>query len=86
MTSNRPGTGTSPVEVQSISPHGIWLLVREREYLLDYENYPWFRDAKVADIFNVELLHDGHLHWPNLDVDLEVDCLNNPERYPLVYR
>jgi hypothetical protein len=26
----------------------------------------------------------GHLHWPELDVDLHVDSIIHPERYPLV--
>jgi hypothetical protein len=73
-------------EVLNISAHGIWILVRGREYFLDYEMYPWFREAKVADILDVELLHDNDLHWPNLDIDLELECLDNPHKYPLVYR
>ncbi|WP_420886735.1 DUF2442 domain-containing protein [Candidatus Kuenenia stuttgartensis] len=29
---------------------------------------------------------DSHLHWPDLDIDLEIDSLENPEKYPLVYK
>jgi len=29
------------------------------------------------------LLHGYHLYWPELDVDLEIDNLENPEKYPL---
>jgi hypothetical protein len=29
------------------------------------------------------LIHGYHLHWPDLDVDLEIDNLENPEKYPL---
>jgi len=29
------------------------------------------------------LLHGFHLYWPDLDVDLEIDNLENPEKYPL---
>jgi hypothetical protein len=28
-------------------------------------------------------LHGYHLYWPDLDVDLEIDNLKNPEKYPL---
>jgi hypothetical protein len=37
-------------------------------------------------VHNVRFLHGRHLHWPDLDVDLEVDALEHPERYPLAYR
>ncbi len=71
------------VEVLSVSPHGIWLAVRDVEFLLGYTDYPWFRGAKVGDIFEVQLLHGSHLWWPSLDVDLHVDSLAHPERFPL---
>ena len=77
------GKGSSDVEVLSVSPHGIWLLVRNVEYLLGYDQHPWFADATVGEIFDVRLLHDQHLWWPSLDVDLHMDSLAHPERFPL---
>ncbi|MBI4862350.1 MAG: DUF2442 domain-containing protein [Candidatus Riflebacteria bacterium] len=54
------------------------------EYFLPHEEYPWFRAARLEQILDVELIHEDHLHWPALDVDLTVDCLERPDRYPLV--
>jgi hypothetical protein len=34
----------------------------------------------------VQLLHKNHLYWPDLDVDLDIDSLEHPEDYPLVFR
>ena len=76
--------GLKEVEVLNVSPHGLWLLVGEQEYFLDYDNFPWFREAPVGRIFQVRLLHGHHLHWPELDVDLELDSLGEPENYPMV--
>lgn len=77
--------GSSPsAEVTSIDRHGLWLLVRDREFFLPYERFPWFMDARVRDILDVRLLHGGHLHWPSLDVDLSTDILEHPEAYPLM--
>lgn len=77
-------TSAAPeVELLSVSPHGIWISVRSLEYLLSYGDYPWFRDARIGDIFDVQLLHGAHLRWPALDVDLHVDSLAHPERFPL---
>lgn len=84
MTSQMPGTSTSDVEVTNIDSHGLWLFVKEKEYFLPYEDYPWFRDAKVSDIVNVQLLRGAHLYWPALNVDLSVESIENPGKFPLV--
>jgi len=71
------------VNVENITPFGIWLFVKDCEYFLSYRDYPYFKDQTLKTIQNVELLHDRHLYWPDLDVDLEMDNLENPEKYPL---
>jgi hypothetical protein len=86
MSSSPPGENTSAVEVTNVSAHGIWLFVGEKEHFLPYEKFPWFRDAKIGDILDVQLLNGFHLHWPKLDVDLEVESLENPDRFPLTDR
>lgn len=85
MASSELGKNTSAVEVTNISAHGFWLFVGEKEYFLPYQKFPWFKDAKVGDLLEVELLHGFHLFWPKLDVDLEMAALENPEQYPLTY-
>jgi hypothetical protein len=84
MKSKTPGTDTSTVEISNIGRHGMWICVGDAEYFMSYEEFPWFRDAKVKDILDVQLLHGHHPHWPRLDVDLGIDCLANPSRYPLI--
>jgi hypothetical protein len=74
------------VSVENITPFGIWLFVRGREYFLSYKNYPYFRDQTLKSIQTVHLLHDCHLYWPELDVDLEIDNLENPQKYPLKWK
>ena len=71
------------VSVENITPFGIWLFVKGKEYFLSYKDYPYFKDQTLKSIQNVQLLHGYHLHWPDLDVDLEIDNLENPEKYPL---
>jgi hypothetical protein len=75
-----------PVAVQDISKNGIWIFVKDREYFLPYKDYPRFKEAKVSEIHNVKISHGSHLHWPDLDIDLELESLQYPERYPLIYR
>ena len=71
------------VSVENITPFGIWLFVKEKEYFLSYKDFPYFKDQTLKSIQNVQLLHGYHLYWPDLDVDLEIDNLQNPKKYPL---
>jgi hypothetical protein len=82
MKSSRHGE-TILVSVENITTFGIWLYVNGREYFLNYQDYPYFRDQTLKTIQDVQLLHGYHLYWPELDVDLEIDNLENPEKYPL---
>ncbi len=70
-------------EVTNISSHGLWILSNEREFFLSYDNFPWFKDKTVNDITKVESFGQGHLYWENLDVDLSLDMIEHPERFPL---
>ena len=83
MKSNARGKSISEIEVTNVSIHGIWVYVSGTEYFLPHDKFPWFRKASIAEIHDVELLHGHHLHWPKLDVDLEIESLQEPEKYPL---
>jgi len=82
MKSLKRGKSIS-VNVENITPFGIWLFVKEHEYFLSYQDYPYFREQTLKAIQNVKLIHDCHLYCQALDVDLEIDNLENPEKYPL---
>jgi hypothetical protein len=84
VKSLKRGKNTSECEVTNISEHGFWILLRGTEYFLPFEKFPWFREAKVAEITNVELYHENHLYWPKLDVDLSLDIIRDPDKYKLV--
>lgn len=77
------GTATSAPEVTRISRPSLWVLVDERELFLSFEEFPWFRGAPVEDVFRVERSAPDHLRWPALDVDLSVESIEHPERFPL---
>ena len=86
MKSALLGTHTSEVEVGNVSKHGFWLLVAGREYFLAFKDFPWFEQAPIGQLLNVQLLHSRHLYWPGLDVDLSLDSIEHPERFPLTSR
>ncbi len=81
-----PGTITSAVEVTNISAHGFWMLTGAGEFFLSFDDFPWFKDVSVGKILNVEQPSTGHYYWPDLDVDLSLEIIRNPQRFPLKAR
>jgi len=79
----KDGQNTS-VKVHAIVANGITIEVLGSTYFLPYNSNPWFKNAKVSDVFNVEMLGNMGIRWENLDVDLAIDSLKYPERYPLI--
>jgi hypothetical protein len=77
------GTGASQISVQitNIEQDGFWMLTPDGEYFFVYEDYPDFRNATVAQIYSFRQSLDG-FHWPDLDVDIELDALKHPDRFP----
>ena len=84
MKSQTPGIGISLLEVTNISPHGFWLLTAEDELFVPFDEFPWFKEARVSAILHVEQPHPGHLYWPDMDIDLSLESIRHPERYPLL--
>ena len=78
-----PGTSTLAAEITNISRNGVWLLVDERELFMPFSEFPWFAKAPVDAICNVQRPQSHHLYWPDLDIDLTVESIEHPERYPL---
>lgn len=81
-----PGHATSAAEVTHVSRHGFWLLLGDEELLLRFEDFPWFRQASIEALTAVEWPAPNHLYWPHLDVDLSVESIREPARFPLVSR
>ncbi|MFZ5902139.1 MAG: DUF2442 domain-containing protein [Chloroflexota bacterium] len=83
-----PGTSTSLLEkaqITNIERDGFWLLTRAGEYFVAFDNYPDFRGAKLEQIFNFQE-NDDDFHWPDLDIDIELEALQHPERFPLKFK
>jgi len=78
-----PGTATLDVEVTNISKHGFWVYLGDRELFLSFEDFPWFAKAPVSAILEVERPQPFHLYWPRLDIDLAVESIEHPDRFPL---
>lgn len=77
------GKSTFAVEVTNISAHGIWLLTHDKELFISYEDFPWFKNQTIASITNVQEERLGHYYWPDIDIDLTDQIIENPLKYPL---
>ena len=84
MKSSKRGKNTLRPEITNISEHGFWLFFKGKEYFLAFEHFPWFRNATVQQISDIQLLHHEHLYWPSLDVDLSFGIIEHPEKYKLI--
>ena len=86
MSSKTLGVNTSVPEVTHVDAKGMWLFVDGQEHYMPFEHFPWFMDATIKQISNVERQSQDHIYWPDLDVDLTLDMIDHPEKYPLKYR
>jgi hypothetical protein len=62
------------------------LSVQGCDYFLSYNRVPWMQNAPIRSVLNVQMSGSKAIEWPDLDVDLEIDSLRHPERYPLVIK
>ena len=51
---------------------------------VSFKLFPRFRDAPISKVIRLERPSSEHLYWPDLDIDLAVESIEHPERYPLV--
>ncbi len=84
MSSSAHGIPASETEVTNVSTHGLWLLSHGKELFLSYENFPWFKEAPIGHVVAVKEVSPGHFYWPELDIDLGMDTIEHPEKYPLM--
>ncbi|MBN2148155.1 MAG: DUF2442 domain-containing protein [Anaerolineales bacterium] len=82
-----PGANTSLNEtlITNIECDGFWLLTGDSEFFVSFDEYPDFQNATVAQIHDF-LSSGDHFHWPALDIDIDLDALKHPDRFPLKYR
>jgi len=59
------------------------LLVRDKELFMSYDDFPWFKNQTIETIINVEEQGRDHVYWPDIDVDLTLESIEHPERFPL---
>ena len=74
------------VKVLSITSNHVVLLLNEEKYLIPLARVPQFYNAKIEDVFDVRMNGGDEIRWDNLDIDLDIESLKYPEKYPLIAR
>ena len=85
-TNSRNSLKPTSVAVLMINSQGMMLSVQGQDYFVSYNRVPWLRDARVSNALNVRMSGSRAIEWPDLDVDLEIESLKHPERYPLLIK
>ncbi len=85
-TTSKDNLQHTSVAVLMINAQGMLISVQGNDYFLSYNRVPWLRDARISSVLNVRMSGPRAIEWPELDVDLEVDSLRHPERYPLIMK
>ena len=85
-TSLNTNSHNTLASVLMINSQGIMISVLGHDYFLSYNRVPWLKDARISDVLNIEVSGRSAIAWPALDVDLEIESLKHPERYPLLMK
>lgn len=85
-TSLNNNSQLTSVSVLMINAQGMMLSVQGQDYFVSYNRVPWLRDARISSALNVRMSGSRAIEWPELDVDLEIESLKHPERYPLIMK
>lgn len=80
------GTATLGADVTTVSMHWFWLLLGDEELAVPFTEFRWFNKATIEQLSDVQRPTEDHLYCPQLDIDLSVEYIRKPERFPLVSR
>ena len=72
------------IRVTNVSADEFEVQIGDEKLVLHHADFPWFRDAPIEELRNVEMISIDHMRWPHLDIDLHVDSVRFPEKFPLI--
>jgi hypothetical protein len=86
MDSSKSGISISVCNITSINDLGFWVLVNNKEYFIPFSDYQGFKDSSINQIFNIKFHPPSQLHWEELNIDIELNALIQPESFPLIFK
>jgi Protein of unknown function (DUF2442) len=67
-----------------VSNDDFLVLLGREELLVPFEHFPWFKQATIEQLSEVQWPSRDHLYWPALDADLSVESIRHPAAFPLL--
>jgi len=61
-------------------------LIGDEEFFIPFADYPAFFHGTVEQIMNFHTIGSIQIHWPGLDIDIELEALRKPQNYPLTFK
>lgn len=77
MNVSKNGTNALNAEVLALHADSMIVDYCGKEYRIDFARFPYFRSCFVSELYHVKASAAG-LHWPDADIDLELEYLENP--------
>ena len=84
--SSMSGTNILDSSITNIEKFGFWMLLSDKEYFISYKDYPKFKNATIEQIFDFNLPSPNQICWSKLDIDIEIEALENPAHFTLIYK
>jgi hypothetical protein len=86
MDSSKSGICISVCSITGIIDLGFWVLVEDKEYFIPFLDYPGFKDSSVNQLLKIRFSAPSQLHWEEIDMDIELQALSQPESFPLIFK
>ncbi len=70
--------------LEAVTDTDLHVRVGDRVYTVPFTAYPALRNASPAALARITA-SPTTLRWPDLDVDIALEALEYPDRYPLLF-
>ncbi len=77
MNASKNGTNTLSAKVTALHADAMIVDYCGKEYRIDFDRIPYFKSCFVSELYNIQASAVG-LHWPDADIDLEIEYLEHP--------
>ncbi len=84
MSLKTNGTKQERVKVTGVGNKGVSLDIHGKEYHMSYKDFPWLGSLTAQELGNIYIRYEDEIYFPDLDIELGLEILENPKKYPLL--
>lgn len=82
MSSKKSGKNIEKVKVTGVGNKGVSLDILGKEYHMSYKHFPWLGSLTAEELGNILVRFGDEIYFPDLDIELGLEVLDNPEQFP----